>query len=611
MKRNRYIGLAMIAAGMLAATSCSDFDDYNEVPVDPTATANQTIWQNIVGQEKLTDFALLVKLAGFENKLDSPRTFTVWAPVNGSFNLADYQSMSKDDLLKKFVMNHVADYSYVATGQVDKRVHTLNQKSFWFKGNGTYTFDGYDIQKANVAGTNGMLHLLDGVTKFYPNLHEYVLAPQTKDTLVMLYFKKYEKSYLDTEKSVKGPLVDGIQTYRDEVYVEFNPLADQLNAKLGNEDSTYTFLFPTDDAYKKLYDRIAPLYNYITTTNAQDVASFKTTDGKGEDGATAVPNATVTLRNVPDHKSRMVSYAMMRNLIFNNNDKYNRWLTDETEEYLDTLMSTTNKKLSNPKALVEDYLVGDPIELSNGYVRVVDSLAFYPWESFNPQLDVNPATYMTNKFGSSVSLEKVPDTLLTKVFGKDTQFTAYPFAHVKPSGDRTKPTIFISLPDVKSTTYNIYAVFLPSAWRELGNDVRPNILNFQLNYCKSNGNLDNYLFSKANADAFLSTGKMPDQPKKLDMNTGFVNDPAKTDTVFIGQFTFPVAYHGLKAEIDEETDLLKTRTISGNVDVAPNIMITTPVNTFNNTHLSTYTRDVRLAAIILKPVELEEFEKQK
>ena len=172
-------------------------------------------------------------------------------------------------------------------------------------------------------------------------------------------------------------------------------------------------------------------------------------------------------------------------------------------------------------------------------------------------------------------------------------------------------TIFISLPDVKSTTYNIYAVFLPSAWRELGNDVRPNILNFQLNYCKSNGNLDNYLFSKANADAFLSTGKMPDQPKKLDMNTGFVNDPAKTDTVFIGQFTFPVAYHGLKAEIDEETDLLKTRTISGNVDVAPNIMITTPVNTFNNTHLSTYTRDVRLAAIILKPVELEEFEKQK
>lgn len=601
----------MVAAGLLVTASCTDFNDYNESPVDPVATANKTLWQNIVDQPNLSDFASLVKKAGFENKLDSPRTFTVWAPVNGTFNVADYQSLSKSDLLKQFVMNHVADFSHVATGDINERIHTLNNKSYWFTGKGSYTFDGYDIEKANVASTNGLLHLLGGVAEFYPNIHEYVLAPQTEDTLLSQYFQKYEYSYLDTEHSVKGPLVDGIQTYLDEVYVEYNSLANQLGAKLENEDSTYTVLFPTDDAFDKFYNRIAPLYNYIATTKAQDIPSWKTVDGKGEDGASAVPDASWTLKSVPDMKDRMIRYAMMRNLIFNNNDRYNRHLVDDGAENLDTLLSVTNKKLSNPEELTETYLVGDPIELSNGYVRVVDSLAFYSWETFNPELDVNPSFYMTNKFAASVENRMVPDSLLTKVFGEDTEQTNYPYTVVKPSGARNTPVMFITLPDVKSTTYNIYAVFLPSAWPELGNNPLPNILNFELSYCKANGQLDSYRFSKPNAEAFLSTGKMPAQPNKVDMTTGFMNDPTKTDTLFIGQFTFPVCYHGLKAETDDETGLLKPRTISGNIDVAPNIKISSPMNGFNASHMATYSREVRLAAIILKPVELDDYEKQK
>ena len=256
----------MVATGLLATASCSDFNDYNEAPVDAVAAANKTLWQNIVDQPNLSDFASLVRQAGFETKLDSPRTYTVWAPVNGSFNVADYQSLSKADLLQRIVMNHIADFSYVATGDLDKRVHTLNNKSYWFRGNGTYTFDNYNISTPNVASTNGLLHLLDGAAEFYPNIHEYVLAPQTEDTLLSQYFQKYEYSYLDTEQSVKGPLVDGIQTYLDEVYVNYNSLANQLGARLENEDSTYTVLFQTDDAFKNFYDRIAPLYNYITTT---------------------------------------------------------------------------------------------------------------------------------------------------------------------------------------------------------------------------------------------------------------------------------------------------------------------------------------------------------
>ena len=37
----------MMAAGMLTATSCSDFDDYNEAQMNPEATGNLSLWENI------------------------------------------------------------------------------------------------------------------------------------------------------------------------------------------------------------------------------------------------------------------------------------------------------------------------------------------------------------------------------------------------------------------------------------------------------------------------------------------------------------------------------------------------------------------------------------
>ena len=42
MKKNKYIGIVMLAAGMFAATSCSDYADYNEVPVDNSGAGSQT-----------------------------------------------------------------------------------------------------------------------------------------------------------------------------------------------------------------------------------------------------------------------------------------------------------------------------------------------------------------------------------------------------------------------------------------------------------------------------------------------------------------------------------------------------------------------------------------
>ena len=154
-----------------------------------------------------------------------------------------------------------------------------------------------------------------------------------------------------------------------------------------------------------------------------------------------------------------------------------------------------------------------------------------------------------------------------------------------------KPEFYIAMPDVMSTTYNFYVVYLPVA-KMTGtlNDPRPNWLNFQLNYCDAKGATQVYNFSKEYADSLLSGGTLPKVATAVNANTAFINDPEKTDTVFIGRFTFPVNYRGLGS------------------DFYPSLHVTSPISVFNSTQLATYSRDVRIAAILLRPVELDEYE---
>ncbi len=582
----------MLAAGMLATTSCTDFSDYNETPVDQTATGNQTLWENILQDSRLSDFAALVQKTGFQEQLNTPRSLTVWAPANGTFSMSDYEGLSQDDLLRQFVKGHIAEYTHAASGKVDERVHMMNDKSFTFTGDGSYTFGGKTISAANVPSNNGLLHIMDGAAKFYPNLYEYIGSGQGIDSL-RNHFKRYELTRLDESASVKGPMVNGVQTYIDSVMVTTNSLVRQLNAQLENEDSSYTFILPTDKAFAEMYNRVKPYYNFITTTLVNDVANYTS--------ATDTKTKSVTV-NAAYMQDSLVRRNIFDNLIYSNNDVYNKWIIDGNA-FNDTIRTTRRVKFSNPVDIVEKPLIAEPVEMSNGYARLVDSLAFYSWETYCPELEFSPLYYMVNLFPTQAQVQRrnyvnTDGSPLTWLFGPETTETNYRFAWIAPGGDRTKPDFCISMPNVMSTTYNFYVVFMPTGMLNAAGrpmmpsdfEDRPNLLNFELNYCDAKGKTAKYCFSKPYADALISGETLPKVPTKGDATTAFSNNPEKTDTVFIGRFTFPVNYRGLGEEY------------------YPSLRVTSPISVFNSTQLATYTRDVRIGAILLRPVELDEFE---
>lgn len=560
---------------VVVMAACSDFSDYNDTPVDALAIGNQTLWENIEQNPQLSDFAALVKRTGFDAELSNTRSYTVWAPQNGTFDFATFQAMNDSTLMQQFVKGHVAQYSHLASGAVSERIHMLNQKSFTFEGNGSYTFGGVAVTAPNQPGTNGIMHLMGGAAPFYYNLYEYIMS-EREDTLLGNFFKKYELTTLDTKNSVKGPVVNGMQTYIDSVLVTTNSLLRTINASLSNEDSTYTFILPNDKAYTDLYNKVKPYYNFSNSTEVLDVNAFK--------AASSTDKKTVTV-DAAYMSDSLTCRTIVRNLAFSNNDEYNKWVVGKGE-FTDTLRSTTRTKFSNPKEIL-DFTV-DKHTMSNGYAHLVDSVAFYPWETYLPQIDVSPMyyTYTTDsrsRFNFATRTINVDDPQGI-TFGPE--ITEYKYLWIYPTGDYVKPEVFIELPDVMSATYKFYCVFLPSA--RLSSDDRPNALNFQLNYTGANGKAATYSFSSK----YLDSGAAADEnPKSVNLNTAFFNDPLKTDTVYLGQFTFPVAYNGL-------------------ADCSPNLHISCPVSVFNKTQMATYTRDVRIAAIIMKPIELVEFEEK-
>lgn len=598
MNKIKYTGVMMMAAAALAVSSCSDFDDYNKAVSDVTASGNQTLWENIRQNEDLSDFAALLQKSGFDQALNATQYYTVWAPLNGTFDASIYQQMNDADLMRQFVKNHIASYAHHASGTLRDSVMMLNAKSYPFSGNGTYQFSDVPVDQANLPSSNGVMHTLRGVSAYYPNIYEYVtdsvLADGKELDSLRNYIRRYELTYLDTEHSVLGSIVNGMQTYVDSVMITENTLWYKLNTKMNHEDSTYTFLMPTNKAWDAAYKKLTSSFNYIPATLAKTFT-----------GNTSSQDAKVLAPIQIDHvfwKDSITNHYLTNYLAYSNNNGYNRWLEGTaTELGTDTLCSTTGYKLSNPQDILHHTI--EKVKMSNGVGRIIDSLAILPWETYNPEFfysatsnyvrnTPNVAQYL-NGSTQTVNVAK-PDSRVVDL-SKEKNST-YSYLWVMPSSSRSKPELTFYLHNVISTTYDIYCVFVPECVDTEKSDVEtlPNRVIFTLNYCGADGKLADKVFLNEDPDqlqAFKNQYKLTDATTaNYNTNRAFSNDPTKVDTLYVGEFTFPVCYYGLGD------------------DYCPSLNISSPFSTNTGTVRNNYARDLRIAGIILKPKELVDYE---
>ncbi len=596
-----------IACGMLAATSCTDYIDYNTVPEAIDPAADKTLWENISANDNLSDFASVLQRVGYDKVLNTPGAYTVWAPINGSFDMDSLNQVSDAKVEKEFLRNVIASYTHRENDLNDTIVYMLNGKLLKFSNKNTpaLSFDGQSILPNsinpavfNYPSVNGLLYNVAVPAAFRYNGYEYISEAADIANSMATYVKKYETIILDEASSIKGDIIDGVQHYDDSVVIVTNTLIeDNLRSQINNEDSTYTVLIPTDEAWEKAYKRISSYYKYIPKIAYQDLQSPAVGTNKGTTGTIMkadLGKVETTLSSAPagSEFSTAESYWtdsitkrwITNNLIFSEtNGKYNsKLITGMSFAENDTLYSTTRNYLTNPTLLDEATI--ERIKLSNGHARIINRLPFTPEDTYAPIIRTSNVGRIVTATGSGYTYERIHKVNLDPkvcVLEEGYPYLTYVKADI-PSASNFAAELDFYLNNVLSTTYDIYAVIVPARVEDPTTPdsvCKPYTLYFDINYTDAS---NTQITGRFDGDTIqVGTAKV----KKVEP---FLVGDLKVDTVKLGRITFPICYAGTEAK--------------------PNIKVMHSVNSFLSSYKKKYEQVLRVANIILEPVAMEEDE---
>ena len=552
----------------VALTSCSDWDDHYESDTALLDTQHSTLWENISGSSSLSQFASLIKKAGYDAVLNTSQTYTVWAPVDGTYDYQTLSGLPVSRLVREFVDNHIARNNYPASGDVSQQVYTLNEKLMTFGsadkvfgGSGSnYVVQGIEVAQPNIGGYNGVMHLITGIIPFRANIYESLNTNEHAIDSVANYYHSFDESKLNEEKSTQGPMLNGEITYLDSVFDETNDLLARYNAYINREDSNYTMIVPTNEAWRKAKEQISSYYRYIPSFEFMENTS-----------ASSQKKITVTIRDIDSLTEAVVNQKIMNDLFYNNNlydnKKLNLLQTGQTLN-ADSLYTTTRTKVYTEDAAML-FEGAQREERSNGTVWLTDSLRMRSWTTWNPEIIMQAENSTLLSSVSNVAdneANRVYVTPGTQNHAVSGHVSNNSFIELQPVSQSTNPGVVFYLPSVRSTTYSIYIVTVPANIVSTNRDAKP------------------YRFTAAMGYAD-DKGKMQDRVNNWLADRYFVSDSSRVDTIYLGDFTFPVAYYG-----------------TGNY--YPILRINSQVTSAQR---NTYDRTMRIDCVILRPKELDDY----
>ena len=581
----------MLAATMLTATSCSDYNDYNSAPsAGDLPGANSTLWENISSDTQLTKFANLAKKCNYSEVLNSPRFYTVWAPVDNVISDAEYNRLMASDsatIVKQFMQQHMTEYNYPVSAALDSTtIISLNAKHHTFTQN---AFDGFSYLDKNLPSTNGVMHKINGLSEFHQNLYENI------DNLVdcnsiKSYIQKYDEYYLDVNASVIGPLRDGKQTYLDSVMKKRNNVIRSImRADLEDEDSTYCMLIPNDKAWNEAYAAINPRYNYIPKLDYMDL-SLKTVVASSANATTA--KAAKAAEADGELQDSLTCRNIVNNLVFSNCYQRNKPLfTNGSFNIADTAYTTSRNDLTNMQEVLNHTIATS--EMSNGLARTIDAMTFYPWETYNPVISTTypEATMKVTKLtthnipvdslaGRDSLFSKVPEMIRQWILPKTSRFFSYVAVDsANIDGTTGKPEFNFALRGVRSSTYHIYGVTVPGQVEEPLADVKPYYLRFYLSWTDA-ANKQQYTVLPQGAK---STIEMTTDEGSSTATMTYLGDPGRLNVFDLGEFTFPACYYGL--------------------DAYPSLMMMHTKSYTSSSNRKKYEQQMRVAGVYLVPKE--------
>ena len=554
MKRynHKWLGSTVVAMAAFAfLASCSD----DHFDIDPEVAGRQTLWESIKSRENLSQYADILSrtkysknensktVQSYADLLSNDQTFTIWAPQNGTFDYDYYSNLlstgKQEDAFKvekELIRNNMTRFSHVMTGGEQLELDLFNSKTAVFdcsKG----TIKNQTIVTPNIGATNGVLHIIDGPVEYQPNVYEYMATRSDLDSL-NTYIKAYEKYEFDESSSTQGPTVEGQITWVDSVtYLSNAYLYGTLRAFLNREDSLYAMIMPTNKAWSEALERTKKFYNYKSSY----VQTVVKVDADGNENTTSV---TTTLSDeVRDSMTNLYSKnAIIGDYVFNARYQHGHTYEDFNKAgACDSLVNTINRVFYDPTS-ASLFDGQEPIEVSNGYVYVVDNFNLKAEDGWGEPLEYQAENFnfqdsYTGCTPTELSLKRelyVEDSLGNEV----DSIVEVKLLRTMQTSSAANPSITFKIPNTLSCKYDIYVLMAYNLEANLPNKFRAQISYHTAEENKSSMENQNLTVPEG------TTGEGRDfenRPPRIE-NGQLVY----VDSILVAKdFEFPVCYYGL------------------------------------------------------------------
>ena len=450
--KHKILAGAMLFGFMLAGSSCEDNDGIRVTPEVPFA--DKTLYEVILNDSELSDFVMVLDSCGkhcADSLFNNSRVYTVWAPVNGSFDPnAIIEEMgaekeNRDLVFRSFIEAHIANHLVPANGTLESNnnVLMLNDKKVSFTGdykNG-YEFSGIKLSDKNIRVKNGILHKIASPSEYKYSIWEYLKVAENVDS-VSKFLYSFNVTEFDAGQSIAGPIINSQLTYLDSVFTTSNVILNSWSGvgNLDSEDSTYVIYVPSNKMWNNWVKKTEAYFNYDL-----DYADDKLPITKFE------------------RDSLRRYYARFNHL------KYMAYSVNE-QKHLKTTdsMIPAYRSGKRPMFKIEDlekHVIPELTkELSNGTFKVVDAMPYTPMDLWHDTIFLEAEN--TNMWTSDMPAQvKVVSAYKSQLNKKDSALL-----DVEVSGgnylffERTTETsanAYIKVPKVLSADYYVAVVVVP------------------------------------------------------------------------------------------------------------------------------------------------------
>ena len=493
------------------ATSCSDWDDHYDGTTGGSNNSSGTLWEQLKGNDQLTDFCEVLEQTkvfrmhkktsvSYADLLGGGQSFTVVAPVNGTFNkdslLQLVQTNQGDSMVEKsFVFNHI---SRIATSLKGDRqiMRMLNGKNIVIQGN---TIQNVSVIAANQHARNGIIHVASKALPYGFNLYE-ALCDDPELSNIGKILRGYEWDEFDPDASVSDGVVDGVPHYVDSVVYERNRMLEAIGY-IAYEDSAYWVTVPTNVGWQNAWNKVSKFFVYDTKDYAESRDSLQ---------------RYWTMR------------ALMDDAVFNITDQHGvnrQTMFDGQWPQVDSLVSVPwlNWRKSYVKGKPKYHVFQGPfqqggildgarqLQCSNGMIFKTDVWPFTPEKTFFKEL------WTEGESDWLITQEK--DLTKNSLYKSSDSISNSAFLQILPEKNTSNWEITFRLENVLSGDYDVCAIILPQ------NLIDPKTTN--LKPCKFKADI-NYVEENGDAKTFNCN------------DTTFESDPTRVDTVLLSEaFHFP------------------------------------------------------------------------